>query len=74
MDIVAARKEQPVRHHERITDAQAELRVQLAHEREPDQGCMGDSPGDAAPLHHDVWNGVLGEEIIRPFGRSVDRK
>jgi len=55
-------------------DRAAKLDVELANERDPDERGPRDASGDSPRDSMDIRDGMLREEIIRPFHRCIDRK
>jgi len=73
-DSAIIRREQFAGKREGIADADAELEVQLAGERQAEQGGVRNSTSDSTSLHPDFWHGEVREQIIEPFGGGVDGK
>jgi hypothetical protein len=73
-DSTVVRREEIAGEREGIADAHAELEVQLAGERQVEQGGMRDSACDATSLHPDIGHGEVREQIIEPLDRGIDGK
>ena len=59
---------------QRVADAEAELRVKLAHESELKERGVRNAPRNAAPFEDDSRYVVVREEVVGPFGWGSDRK
>jgi hypothetical protein len=57
-----------------ICNADPELRVQLANNREPYESLVWDATGYALAHRNHIWKLVLGEDVVSPLSRGADRK
>jgi hypothetical protein len=73
-DSAVVSREQLFRKRDGIADAHAELEVQLASERQMEQGGVRNAARHAASLHPDLWHGEVGEQVVEPFEWGVNGK
>lgn len=59
---------------DRVADPESGIDVQGTHRGEKHERGMGETSGNASPLPDDATDGKLGEDVIGPSERGVDRK
>jgi hypothetical protein len=74
VDTSSTRIEQRRGHREGIADGEPKLDVELAGERQSEQGGMGDPASDASTCPRDVRHLVLRDQVVQPLGRGADGK
>lgn len=66
-DSAVVGSEQLLGEREGITDAHAEMEVQLAGERQMEQGRVGNAASNSPSRHADIWHNEVGEQVVEPF-------
>lgn len=59
---------------ERIADPHAQPDMEFARQGEEEERGPGNAAGHAAARGGDAWHRMLGQQVVRPLGRRVDRK
>lgn len=74
VDTTACRIEECRGEEDRLADAGTEREVQLPDKGEPYERPIGDPSPDPTPSAADFRYGVLGQDVVDPFLRSVEGK
>jgi hypothetical protein len=66
--------QQNVRQRHGIAYAAAERDMKLANQRDPYEPRPGYTAGDSAIPRSNIRNDVMGDEVVRPLDRCINRK